>query len=91
MRKNREGREVENPRKCPPLHSPDAHASGENITGERVGDTMDTVVALLRREQVLVTKVTPVKAKAEAGAQKKGKLGKGVPSRTWRSSPVSSR
>jgi|SRR6478736_3628686 type IV pilus assembly protein PilC len=51
--------------------------SGENVTGERVGDTMDTVVAMLRREQVLVTKVTPVKAKAEA-APKKGKLGKGV-------------
>jgi type IV pilus assembly protein PilC len=51
--------------------------SGEAVTGERVGDTMDTVVAMLRREQVLVTKVTPVKAKAEA-APKKGKLGKGV-------------
>jgi len=51
--------------------------SGETVSGERVGDTMDTVVAMLRREQVLVTKVTPVKAKAEA-APKKGKLGKGV-------------
>jgi type IV pilus assembly protein PilC len=51
--------------------------SGETVTGERVGDTMDTVVAMLRREQVLVTKVAPVKAKAEA-APKKGKLGKGV-------------
>jgi type IV pilus assembly protein PilC len=52
--------------------------SGETITGERAADTMDGVVALLRREQVLVTKVTPVKAKADAPAQKKGKLGKGV-------------
>src|SRR4249919_1412615 len=51
--------------------------SGETVTGERVGDTMDVVVAMLRREQVLVTKVAPVKAKAEA-APKKGKLGKGV-------------
>jgi type IV pilus assembly protein PilC len=51
--------------------------TGENVTGERVADTMDAVVAMLRREQVLVTKVTPVKAKAEGGA-KKGKLGKGV-------------
>ena len=51
--------------------------SGENVTGERVGDTMDAVVSMLRREQVLVTKVTPVKAKAEA-APKAGKLGKGV-------------
>jgi type IV pilus assembly protein PilC len=55
--------------------------AGETITGERVGDTMDAVVALLRREQVLVTKVTPVKANAEAAEQKKGKLGKGVPSK----------
>jgi type IV pilus assembly protein PilC len=39
---------------------------------------MDAVVALLRREQVLVTKVTPVKAKADASPRKKGKLGKGV-------------
>src|SRR4030095_17100317 len=52
--------------------------SGETIAGERAGDTMDAVVALLRREQVLVTKLTPVKAKAEAGEKKKGKLGKGV-------------
>jgi type IV pilus assembly protein PilC len=52
--------------------------AGENIAGERVADTMDAVVALLRREQVLVTKVTPVKAKADA-TPKKGKLGKGVP------------
>ena len=49
--------------------------SGETVTGERVGDTIDAVVAMLRREQVLVTKVTPVKAKADA-APKKGKLGK---------------
>ena len=51
--------------------------AGENIAGERVADTLDAVTAMLRREQVLVTKVTPVKAKAEAGP-KKGKLGKGV-------------
>jgi type IV pilus assembly protein PilC len=51
--------------------------SGETVTGERVGDTMDAVVAMLRREQVLITQVTPVKAKA-APARKKGKLGKGV-------------
>ncbi len=50
---------------------------GENIAGERAADTMDAVVAMLRREQVLVTKVTPVKAKSEP-APKKGKLGKGV-------------
>src|SRR4030095_15118345 len=55
--------------------------AGETVTGERVGDTMDTVVALLRREQVLVTKLTPIKAKAE-GTQKKGKLEKSVPAKS---------
>ena len=64
--------------------------AGENIAGERVADTIDAVTAMLRREQVLVTKVTPVKAKAEAGP-KKGKLGKGVRPRTSRSSRDSSR
>ena len=50
--------------------------SGETIAGERVGDTMDAVIAMLRREQVMVTKVTPVKEQSEARG--KGKLGKGV-------------
>ena len=40
---------------------------GETITGERAGDTMDTVIAALRREQILVTRITPSKA-AAAGA-----------------------
>jgi type IV pilus assembly protein PilC len=52
---------------------------GETISGERVADTADAVVAALRREQVLVTRIAPTKEKAkEAGAGKKGKLGKKV-------------
>src|SRR3989441_4270054 len=50
---------------------------GENVTGERVADTMDAVIAALRREQVLVTTITPAKEKAEA-AKKMGKAGKKV-------------
>ena len=50
---------------------------GEVVNGERIAETMDAAVAALRREQVLVTKVTPVKEKSEASG-KKGKLGKGV-------------
>src|SRR5690606_19950823 len=50
--------------------------SGETISGERVAETMDAVVSMLRREQVLVTKVTPVKE--QAPAKGKGKLGKGA-------------
>jgi hypothetical protein len=30
---------------------------GETISGERLGDTMDAVVAALRREQILVTRI----------------------------------
>jgi type IV pilus assembly protein PilC len=45
---------------------------GETISGERLGDTMDAVVATLRREQILVTRIQPVKARAESGAKKAG-------------------
>ena len=44
---------------------------GESVNGERAGDTMDAVVAMLRREQILVTKITP--AAVKAAATKKGK------------------
>jgi type IV pilus assembly protein PilC len=37
---------------------------GQNVTGERVAESMDAAVAALRREQVLVTTINPVKAKA---------------------------
>ena len=52
---------------------------GERITGERIADTADAAVAALRREQVLVTRIAPTKAKAAAAAaSKKGKIGKKV-------------
>ena len=44
---------------------------GENVSGERMGDTMDAVVAALRREQILVTRITPAAAKAAAAGPKK--------------------
>src|SRR5262245_58882160 len=37
---------------------------GETVQGERAADTMDAAVAALRREQVLVTQITPAKEKA---------------------------
>jgi type IV pilus assembly protein PilC len=40
--------------------------TGEAVSGERMGDTMDSVVAGLRREQIQVTRIQPAKAKAEA-------------------------
>jgi len=44
--------------------------AGESITGERVADTMDAVVAALRREQVLVTRIAPTKDAAAPKAPK---------------------
>ena len=49
---------------------------GETVSGERAADTMDAAVAALRREQILVTRITPNKEKAAAA--KKGKAGKKV-------------
>ena len=53
--------------------------AGQTVTGERASDTMDNAVAALKREQILVTRITPAKAKEEAGKKEKvGKLGKKV-------------
>ena len=48
--------------------------AGQTVSGERAADTMDAAVAALRREQILVTRITPAKAKEEAA--KKEKAGK---------------
>src|SRR5437588_1116722 len=49
--------------------------AGQTGSGERVADTMDAETAARRREQINVTKITPVQAKADARAEKKGKIG----------------
>jgi type IV pilus assembly protein PilC len=47
---------------------------GQTVSGERVADTMDGAVAALRREQILVTQINPVKeATAKAAAKPSGK------------------
>jgi len=51
--------------------------AGQTISGERMADSMAAAVAALRRDQILVTRITSAKTKAEAGA-KKGKFGKKV-------------
>jgi type IV pilus assembly protein PilC len=51
---------------------------GQNVNGERAADTMDAAVAGLRRDQILVTRITAAKDKAQEGGKKKGRLGKGV-------------
>lgn len=48
--------------------------AGQVITGERVADTPEAAIAALRREQILVTKVEPVRAKA---GEKKPLLARG--------------
>ncbi len=40
---------------------------GESVTGERMADTIEAAVMSLRREQVLVTGINPVKDKAAKG------------------------
>jgi type IV pilus assembly protein PilC len=45
--------------------------AGQTVVGERIADTMDAAVAALRREQVLVTQINPVKEKGAARTEKK--------------------
>src|SRR5882762_8221363 len=53
--------------------------AGQTVSGERVADTMDAASAALRREQINVTRITPVAAKAETKTkEKKGTIGKKV-------------
>src|SRR2546423_952743 len=49
--------------------------AGQTVTGERIADTMDAAVALLRREQINVTRITPAAAKADPKADAKAKTG----------------
>src|SRR3981081_4722609 len=52
---------------------------GETVNGERAADTMDAAVAALRRDSILVTRITPSKARTDAAAaQKKRKTNKKV-------------
>jgi type IV pilus assembly protein PilC len=44
--------------------------AGENVSGERMADTMDAAVAALRREQILVTKINQAKEEAKPKAAK---------------------
>ena len=46
---------------------------GQTVRGERMAETVDAAVAALRREQVLVTRIDAVKAKAPRRAKATGK------------------
>lgn len=53
---------------------------GEVVKGEKIADTMEGAVAALRRDQVLVTRITPTKSRGETRL-KTGKRGKSVAAR----------
>jgi type II secretory pathway component PulF len=52
---------------------------GQTVSGERAADSMDAAVAALKREQILVTRITP--AKVKAAAKKAGRTDKSPTSR----------
>src|SRR5215216_1101557 len=45
--------------------------AGQTVAGERMADTMDAAVSALRREQILVTQINPVKDKGAARVEKR--------------------
>jgi type IV pilus assembly protein PilC len=47
--------------------------AGQIVSGERIADTIDAAVAGLRREQILVTQISPVKEKAKPGTKARGR------------------
>ena len=46
---------------------------GQTVSGERIAETMDGAVAALRREQILVTQISPVKEAPAKAAKLSGK------------------
>src|SRR5215216_3992169 len=55
--------------------------AGQTVTGEHMADSVDAAVAALRRQQIQITKIDPVKAKAEAKPKAAKKGGAKVPSK----------
>ena len=47
--------------------------AGQSVTGERIADTMEAAVAALRRDQIMVTQINPVKEQAAPKAPKKAR------------------
>jgi type IV pilus assembly protein PilC len=57
--------------------------AGQTVSGERLADSMDAAVSALKRDQIMVTRITPAKVKAEGAAKAKvGKTGKKVSAKT---------
>jgi len=47
--------------------------AGQNVTGERIAESIDAAVAALRREQILVTQINPVKEAAKGPVKVKAR------------------
>ena len=43
--------------------------AGQTVTGEHMADTVDAAVAALRRQQILVTQINPVRDRAAPAAK----------------------
>lgn len=55
--------------------------SGQTVSGERQADSVDSAMAQLRREQIRVTKLEPVKVRAKDEAKPKIARGSGIPTK----------
>jgi type IV pilus assembly protein PilC len=55
--------------------------SGELVNGERLADSVDAAVAMLRREQILVTKISAVKEQAKEDKSQQKFRAKKIPSK----------
>jgi type IV pilus assembly protein PilC len=55
--------------------------AGETVTGERTADSVEAAVAALRREQVMVTRITPAKAAKAPETTKRRRTGRRVPAK----------
>ena len=55
---------------------------GEVVSGERMADSVDAAVSMLRREQILVTRISAVKEKPKTDGQGKLRVGRKVPSKS---------
>jgi type IV pilus assembly protein PilC len=55
--------------------------AGQTVTGEHIADTMDAAVAALRRQQIQITKIDAIKARAEAKPKAAKKGGVSVPAK----------
>ena len=55
--------------------------AGQTVSGERIAETMDAAVAALRRENIQITKIDPIKGKAEAKPKAAKKGGVKVPAK----------